>query len=56
MNSELEHPNDILFGASLLIPQLPGTSLGVNALFDQDQKSYSAFTALTWNVNAQWRA
>ncbi|XQF94109.1 hypothetical protein ACOBV9_22550 (plasmid) [Pseudoalteromonas espejiana] len=29
-----------------------GTSLGVNALFDQDQESYSAFTALTWNVNA----
>ena len=56
MSSELEHPNDILFGASLLIPDLVGTSLGVNALFDQDQQSYSAFTALTWNVNAQWRA
>lgn len=56
MSSELEHPNDILFGASLLIPDLVGTSLGVNALFDQGQQSYSAFTALTWNVNAQWRA
>ena len=56
MSSELEHPNDILFGASLLFPDLVGTSLGVNALFDQDQQSYSAFTALTWNVNAQWRA
>ena len=56
MSSELKHPNDILFGASLLIPDLVGTSLGVNALFDQDQQSYSAFTALTWNVNAQWRA
>jgi len=53
MRSELEHPNNILFGASLLIPDLVGTSLSVNALFDQDQKSYSAFTALTWNVKAQ---
>ncbi|QHJ10561.1 Pesticin receptor [Paraglaciecola mesophila] len=56
MNSELEHPNDVLLGASLLIPDLPGTSLGTLAQFEQEQESYSAFTSLTWNMDANWKA
>jgi outer membrane receptor protein involved in Fe transport len=57
MNSEMSHPNDVLLAASTLIPTLPpGTSIGTKALFDQDQESYSAFAALTWNIDNDWRA
>jgi len=57
MNSELDHPNDILLAAATLITTLPaGTSVGTRAQFDQEQESYSAFAAFTWNVNNDWRA
>ena len=56
MSSELEHPNDVLLGASLLIPELPGTSLGTLAQFEQEQESYSAFTSVTWNMDTNWKA
>jgi outer membrane receptor protein involved in Fe transport len=56
MNSDLAHPNDVLLGASLLIPELPGTSLGTLALFEQEQESYSAFTSFTWNMDTHWKA
>ncbi|WP_440877581.1 TonB-dependent receptor [Thalassotalea sp. PLHSN55] len=56
MNSSLDHPNDILLGASLLIPELAGTSVGTNAQVNQDQESYSAFASLTWNMNSQWKS
>ncbi|WP_166424277.1 TonB-dependent receptor [Paraglaciecola sp. 20A4] len=56
MNSELSHPNDVMLGASILIPNLVGTSLGTLALFEQDQESYSAFTSVTWNMNTDWKA
>ncbi|MAD17762.1 MAG: ligand-gated channel protein [Alteromonadaceae bacterium] len=56
MSSELEHPNDVLLGASLLIPELPSTSLGTLAQFEQEQESYSAFTSATWNMDTNWKA
>lgn len=57
MNSELSHPNDVLLAAATLIPTLPPeTSIGVDALFEQEQESYSAFASLTWNINNDWKA
>lgn len=55
-DSELSHPNDVLLKTSLLIPNLIGTSIGTRALFEQEQKSWSTFAALTWNLNSEWKA
>ncbi|MUH72963.1 TonB-dependent receptor [Psychrosphaera haliotis] len=55
-SNELTHPNDVLLGASILIPTLPGTSIGTNALFEQEQTSYSGFASLGWNFDNNWKA
>lgn len=55
LHSELEHPNDVLLGASVLIPDLPGVSIGTTAQFEQEQTSYSAFAALNWTLSEQWK-
>ncbi|GAB2989389.1 TonB-dependent receptor [Psychrosphaera aestuarii] len=55
LHSEIEHPNDVLLGASVLIPDLPGVSIGTTAQFEQEQTSYSAFAALNWTLSDQWK-
>jgi len=56
LSNELTHPNDVLLGAGALFPDLAGISIGVNAMFEQEQKSYSAFAAFTWNISEDWKA
>ncbi len=55
LHSELKHPNDVLLGASVLIPDLQGVSIGTIAQFEQEQSSYSAFAALNWTLSEQWK-
>ncbi len=53
--TELSHPNDIVLGASVLIPDLVGTSLGIGADFEQDQTAYSVFASGNWRFSSDWQ-
>ncbi|GLX85664.1 TonB-dependent receptor [Thalassotalea loyana] len=53
--TQLSHPNDIVLGASVLIPDLIGTSLGIAADFEQDQTAYSIFASGNWRFSPDWQ-
>ena len=53
--TQLSHPNGIVLGASVLIPDLIGTSLGIAADFEQDQTAYSIFASGNWRFSPDWQ-